>query len=590
MSRKRIIILLVFLSLFLPVCGDVLADPVVNANMQASAGIFDKIISNITDALGAFGQKAQEYGLYLLGTFMLINMVWRFGSLMFRGNSISDLFFEFVRTIMIYGFFLWFLKNLPELADDLLRGFSNFAQDMIGGTGGAVSNRGVSASACLDMGIECFTKLMESVQPPSIDGVGGTLVNCVTFVLAALTALIIGFVIIILWVYIAINIVLVTVSFYFIAYCGAFMLGFAGMEWTRNTALAYLNALLGAAVKFFGTFMIAGMFSKVARDCLDSFSQSGNGFQEGVLIPFVTLLVVSFIGFLLVDKLPNMLAAIISPATNGAGISIGGFAAATGMQTAAKSMAGAAVSLAGTAAKMAGAGAGLAGSKMKNVASQMGIDGAASAMDTAGSKARAAGVAMGSVLGGVMAATGHPGMRTGMKINQQMASSNIHEQLKQQGLEQGKSDAEAEKYADQQTDAFSRNAKNSAANYAKRGMSASAAATTAMREQCRSFDVSYGGPKSSHAIEGSNSSTEENSIKAGGGRQNFNGGGSSNEAPSADVGASQGMNNWARESVKNGDSSGAPENAYQNIKDVHKDPINEDPATDMNAQGPEHIG
>lgn len=197
---------------------------------------------------------------------------------------------------------------------------------------------------------------------------------------------------------------------------------------------------------------------------------------------------------------------------------------------------------------------------------------------------------MGSVLGGVMAATGHPGMRTGMKINQQMASSNIHEQLKQQGLEQGKSDAEAEKYADQQTDAFSRNAKNSATNYAKRGMSASAAATTAMREQCRSFDVSYGGPKSSHAIEGSNSSTEENSIKAGGGRQNFNGGGSSNEAPSADVGASQGMNNWARESVKNGDSSGAPENAYQNIKDVHKDPINEDPATDMNAQGPEHIG
>ena len=157
-------------------------------------------------------------------------------------------------------------------------------------------------------------------------------------------------------------------------------------------------------------------------------------------------------------------------------------------------------------------------------------------------------------------------------------------------MEQGKSDAEAEKYADQQTDAFSRNAKNSAANYAKRGMSASAAATTAMREQCRSFDVSYGGPKSSYAIEGSNSSTEENSIKAGGGRQNFNGGGSSNEAPSADVGASQGMNNWARESVKNGDSSGAPENAYQNIKDVHKDPINEDPATDMNAQGPEHIG
>lgn len=62
---------------------------------------------------------------------------------------------------------------------------------------------------------------------------------------------------------------------------------------------------------------------------------------------------------------------------------------------------------------------------------------------------------MGSVLGGVMAATGHPGMRTDMKINQQMASSNIHEQLKQQGLEQGKSDAEAEKYADQQTDAFS---------------------------------------------------------------------------------------------------------------------------------------
>ena len=56
MSRKRIIILLVILSLFLPVCGDVLADPVVNANMQASAGIFDKIISNIT-RLSHFGNK-----------------------------------------------------------------------------------------------------------------------------------------------------------------------------------------------------------------------------------------------------------------------------------------------------------------------------------------------------------------------------------------------------------------------------------------------------------------------------------------------------------------------------------------------------
>src|SRR5690606_32879218 len=142
------------------------------------------------------------------------------------------------------------------------------------------------------------------------------------------------------------------------AYAGIFFLGFGGSRWTSDMAINYYKTVLGVAVQIMTMVLLVG----IGNDMLSSFytrmNQNVLNFEElGVMLVFCMALLS------LVNRVPPMVAGIITGSSIGSAGGIGNFGAgaavgavmgAAGMAAGAASVAGSAVM--GGAANLAGGG------------------------------------------------------------------------------------------------------------------------------------------------------------------------------------------------------------------------------------------
>ena len=325
--------------------------------------ILDNITSSYQSTLQQWKPKMQGAAKTLLISLGTINIVWRAAQLLFRGNNIADLIWEVVRTIAVIGFFLWLIGD-PTIGgtpvfQSLFDSMANLAGQL---TGSAISK----PSDCVSAGFTAFQKILDATPEMKISGVAGTIANAIFWMAYILSALVIGGVTLLLWIYTAVQIVIVTVSFTFLLYGGLLILGLAGTEWTRNSALSYLNAIIASALRYFATIAVATMSYQVMIQLLQIALKTG-GMDADLGDQFTSFLTYefgvlscAFITYHMVNKLPDMLANLVSPAGSGMGVSASqGLAAAklasaaTGLTAAAAAVGGAAKSMAGSAGKSA---------------------------------------------------------------------------------------------------------------------------------------------------------------------------------------------------------------------------------------------
>ncbi|MDN8060374.1 P-type conjugative transfer protein TrbL [Burkholderia gladioli] len=162
--------------------------------------------------------------------------------------------------------------------------------------------------------------------------------------------------ILILLAVVAVNMLLLLVSGWLLMYAGIFFLGFGGSRWTSDMAINYYKTVLGVAVQIMTMVLLVG----IGNDLLSSFYARMNtgtlNFEElGVMLVFCVALL------MLVNRVPPLIAGIISGTGvgNAGGIGNFGAGAAVGAAMGAASVAAGAASMAG-AAVMSGA-ANLAG-------------------------------------------------------------------------------------------------------------------------------------------------------------------------------------------------------------------------------------
>ena len=305
--------------------------------------VAQKFLVNMNNWSGAF----QTAGNYLLIALATISLTWRSMTLLFRTNNINDVLFECIRTIMIVGFFMWVMNNIDAVLTPIVRGF----QDLAGLAGGSSD---VSASGMITNGTKAVSAIFDTIK----DGLFGVELSADTLLKVAVAGAIM-----VLFVFVAVNLLLVTVSLYFIIYGGVILLALGGSDWTRSSALNYINAILAGGIRYMAMVLMASMTDGVFQSCLDDFSAS-SGVETWM--PLFSLLTAAIVVFLLITKLPDQLAALVSHIGSGTGVSATGFAAATGIAAAAGIMAGAAKQIAKNTAGFAGNAAktgGLAGIK-----------------------------------------------------------------------------------------------------------------------------------------------------------------------------------------------------------------------------------
>lgn len=544
------IILCLFLLFFCPAYAESL-------NMNQPSGLLDQSVFLFTGQIEVWYNGFKSAAIDLLSILMVINIVWRTLSLGFRGNQFNDLLFEFVRTVVVFGFFLYLIETFSDWTKAILDGFIGLA-DL------AYSDWSTygTASGMIDNGINAFKDIMDKVEPFKTDGVLGTVANALIWIFSMLVAIFFGLVCLALWSFIGVNLAIQYVTFYFLTYGGVIFLAFAGTEWTRNTALNYLNAVLAAGVRYFATILVAAMSCKVFQAVVETFhtvkADDGVHFVSGIISPLVTLTLASFFAYKFSMKMPDMLAALVSPATNGIGVTAQGFSAATHLGSAAKALGTASKNLSMATAGLAAAGAGALASAGGNKLDQWHDSLSKGHHDKAA-----------SVISGVRAFTKDTGSAIGAAgknayqstkgffsdkaagekaFTQLMGNSNMYDGLAQQFGEQG---------ANNKINEISTLGRGYTADAVAKGMSPSAAA-----------DFGFNRAKS-EVLGSSGGSSAPNTISKGG--------------DGADNGNST---NFSSGSGSPANTESNQEAGYRNIRDVMKDPVSEDPVTDMNKWDP----
>jgi len=270
-----------------------------------NVGLMDSVLTRYSTAASAWASAITTAATWLFWTLVLISMVWTFGMMALRKADIGEFFAEFVRFTIFTGFFWWLLTNGPNFAKSIMDGLRQ-----VGSNASGLSST-FSPSGIVDIGFAIFNKVLEnsSLWSPVDSAVGITMAAIILVILAL----------------VAVNMLLLLISGWILAYAGIFFLGFGGARWTSDMAINYYKTVLGVAAQLLSMVLIVGI-GKTFLDDYYSRMSSGIEFSEmGVM------LIVGVILLVLVNKVPSLISGIITGASVGhAGIGNFGAGAAVG--------------------------------------------------------------------------------------------------------------------------------------------------------------------------------------------------------------------------------------------------------------------
>lgn len=310
-------------------------------------GMLDQVVTDFASAASSWQVAVMNAAMFLFWTLGTISLVITFGFMALRKADIGEFFAEFIRFILFFGFFLWLLRYGPTFAGSITRSLRQLGEQASG-----VSS--VTPSGIVDVGFLILKQALANLSAFSpVDSVIGV-------------ALSLG--ILILLTIVAVNMLLLLVSSWILMYAGIFFLGFGGSRWTSDMAINYYKTVLGVAVQIMTMVLLVG----IGNDLLTSFYARMNtgtlNFEElGVMLVFCVALL------MLVNRVPPLVAGVISGTGIGNAGGIGNFGA------------GAAIGAAMGAASMAAGAAGMAGSAIMGAATSSA--GGASAIKAAFEKA-----------------------------------------------------------------------------------------------------------------------------------------------------------------------------------------------------------
>lgn len=318
-----------------------------------SQGMLDQVITEFSTRAAAWQTVIMNAATFLFWTLGTISLVITFGFMALRKADIGEFFAEFIRFSLFLGFFLWLLRHGPEYANSIIKSLARLGEQASG-----LSS--VTPSGIVDVGFLILSQAFNNSSRLSpVDSVIGVLLSVGILVLLTI---------------VAVNMLLLFVSGWLLMYAGIFFLGFGGSRWTSDIAINYFKTVLGVAVQIMTMVLLIG----IGNDLLSTFYAKMNtgtlNFNElGVMLVFCVVLL------MLANRVPPLVAGVISGAGIGSAGGIGSFSAgaalgatmgAASVAAGAASMVGAAV--VGSATNLAGGASALKAAFIKAQASMAG--------------------------------------------------------------------------------------------------------------------------------------------------------------------------------------------------------------------------
>ncbi len=293
----------------------------VNASADINnVGVLDGVLTSYKAAANSWSATITARATFLFWTLATISMVWTFGMLALRKADIGEFYGEFIRFIVFTGFFNWLLINGPTMAMNIMD-----SMKAMGGT--ATGNgSGISPSGIVDIGFNIFfTVLDKSTVWSPVSSAVGIIISTIVLVVLAL---------------IGVNMLLLLVSGWVLAYAGVFFLGFGGSRWTSDMAIAYFKTVLNIGVQLLTMVLLVGIGQTFVNQYYTNMNANMKLDELGVM------LVVSVVLLALTNKVPPMIGHLaMGGGTHalGHGFGAGSAMAATSAVSAAMAVGGAAI-------------------------------------------------------------------------------------------------------------------------------------------------------------------------------------------------------------------------------------------------------
>jgi type IV secretion system protein VirB6/type IV secretion system protein TrbL len=299
-----------------------------------NTGILDDILGRYKTAAAAWQSVIMAEASFLFWTLGAISLAWKMGQLILTKADIGDFFAELIRFSTTFGFYFWLLTNATGGLDIAGSIISSLRQ--LGANAGGLDSS-ISPSEIVNVGFAIFDKVVtnSSLWSP-VDTIAMLLLAAVILIVLAL---------------ISVNMLLLLVSSWILLYAGIFLLGMGGSSWTSDMAINYYKTVLGIAVQLFVMVLLVGIGSTFIED-YHAKMDAGTLTMSSMAV----MMIVSIVLLNLTNKVPPLVAGIVSGGGLGAGGGIGNFGAGAAMGAAmtAASMGGAALAAAG-GATMSGA-------------------------------------------------------------------------------------------------------------------------------------------------------------------------------------------------------------------------------------------
>jgi type IV secretion system protein VirB6/type IV secretion system protein TrbL len=349
------------------------------------ADAFNQVMAKYQTAATGWESTIKKHAYQLFWALTLISMVWTFGILALKKADISDFFVELIRFLGFTGFYLWLLDSGPQMALAFINSLKGIA-----GEAAHVSSV-VTPGAIINMALDFFTKIVDATD------------FSIGSIAQAIVAIAIAVVILVLFGLIAVNMMLLTIAGWILAYAGIFFLGFGGSRWTSDIAIAYYKTVLMIGTQLMVMILVVGIGQTFLSDLINTMS------AEVVLKEMGVILLATIALYSLANKVPVMVSSIVTGHINtghigqagtGALIASGVTAAAIAGQTAQTAIS-TAHSLSGGAMALQAAIKGSSGdnSSASNLSSMFGTTGNNSTHSGSNSLAAAMGDAIGSIGG-----------------------------------------------------------------------------------------------------------------------------------------------------------------------------------------------
>lgn len=338
--NRSFMVALAVLSLFL-FTGAALAQA---TNLTQPDTSMQSLLDMIVSASSQWTARLRDYAVRLLFLLAVIQFVYNFAPLVFRGADLGDIAHELVKTVLVTGFFYSLIIFAPEWAKAIVESFRQAGAHASG------LPKELMPGDMFATAVEFAEKMMSGIS----------FFSPATSLLVSIAAIIV----LLCFAFIAAFLFVTLIESYFIVNAAVLFYGFGGSQWTREYAIAPLRFAMAIGAKLFVLTLLVGLIMSVASQWEAAYRND----NASVL----TIVGLALVCAYLTKSLAELVQGMIAGTSMGGGHAIGSMAAlalAGGAMAAggagAAGAAGAAGEAAGGAAGAGGAGAagngGLAG-------------------------------------------------------------------------------------------------------------------------------------------------------------------------------------------------------------------------------------